>query len=197
MPAVVTTTPNDALKALLEGVASYFQGAVNIPMPAITVVATVQDQQGRTMVIGDPLTIKGPSSDSDTEESHDRRTTPSPVADRGAEASPPTKSKKGGVMTENSPGPWRRRYGSYQDEELRALKFKSIREFEKAVGLIYRDSDLKGLPCDSPDGRTLFVPAESVQLFRSKPLAFRASKLISKGDMAPKRLAEMRAKHGM
>ena len=92
---------------------------------------------------------------------------------------------------------WIRSYGSYTNEELRAVAFPSVEEIERAIDFIDGESDLKGLPWDSPDGMTLFVPEEAVDLLRSKGLEFKVSELLNRGELLPGELAEMRRKYGM
>ena len=130
-----------------------------------------------------------------TRSDEDRRTSRSSAG--GTKDSSLITKKGEKPMEPRSHQQWTRRYGSYQSEELRALKCPSVEEFEKAIDLIYSDPDLKGLPFDSPDGMTLFTPVDAVKLLRSKGLKFRASLLLNKRDLAPERLAKMQAKYGM
>ncbi|MEX2053202.1 MAG: hypothetical protein WD898_03185 [Candidatus Paceibacterota bacterium] len=77
------------------------------------------------------------------------------------------------------PPRWTRRYGSYQNEELVVISLRSIKKLHEVLGLIDSDLELKGMPWDTPDGRSLFVPAEAVKLLRSKGLKFTVSKLAN------------------
>jgi hypothetical protein len=77
------------------------------------------------------------------------------------------------------------------------MKFPSIKEIDKAIGLIWSDPELKGVPNDSPDGMSLIVPKETVSVFRSKGLRFKVSELLDLYKLSESRLAKMRAKHGM
>lgn len=61
---------------------------------------------------------------------------------------------------------------AYRKPELKWLKFRTIKEFERAVDVIWTDNDLSGLPLESPDGKSFYVPAEVVELLRSKGLKF-------------------------
>jgi hypothetical protein len=92
---------------------------------------------------------------------------------------------------------WKRSFGSYTNAELRALKFRSVKEFERAIKLCWDDPDLKGLPRGSPDGITLIVPEEAVEYFRARGLKFEVSRVLSSEDLPPEKLAEMRRKYGM
>lgn len=105
-------------------------------------------------------------------------------------------SSKKGEENMNYPK-WRRSCGSYQNHELRALTFRSSRLINAAVVLIGSDRDLNGLPWDSPDGRTLFVPKEAVPLLREKGLRFRVSELLTPEGLPADELDKMRVKHGM
>jgi len=92
---------------------------------------------------------------------------------------------------------WKRSLGSYRTIELRALKFKSVKEFDRAIGLIWNDPDLIGVPNETPDGISLIVPEEAVSIFKAKGLQFKVSSVLSPSDLPPKKLAEMRRKYGM
>jgi hypothetical protein len=94
---------------------------------------------------------------------------------------------------------WKRSYTAYRASELRALKFSSVDAINRAVELCWEDPDLKGVPWKSPDGITMIVPEEAVELFRAKDekLEFEVGKVLSRKDIPPQRLAEMRRRHGM
>ena len=68
-------------------------------------------------------------------------------------------------------------YEMYSSDELRALKFRSVRDFDGAIDAIFNNSNLKKLPWDTPDGITMFVPQESVRYFRKHGLRFKESRL--------------------
>ncbi|MCR4328894.1 MAG: hypothetical protein NUV53_05325 [Patescibacteria group bacterium] len=73
---------------------------------------------------------------------------------------------------------WRgRSMDDYYDEELVAANFLTGNGVSRAISLIYDDPELRGLPWDSPDGLTLFVPHESIDLLRRKGLEFTLSDL--------------------
>jgi hypothetical protein len=94
---------------------------------------------------------------------------------------------------------WKRSYTAYRASELRAMKFSSAEGINRAIELCWEDPDLKGVPRKSPDGITLIVPEEAVELFKAKDekLEFEVSKVLSRKDIPPQRLAEMRRRHGM
>ena len=75
---------------------------------------------------------------------------------------------------------WQRSSGVYQIENLRALKFSSRKEYNRAVDLFWNDPDLKGIPRDTPDKMTHIVPMEAVELLRKKGLDFKLIPLKSK-----------------
>lgn len=75
---------------------------------------------------------------------------------------------------------WTRSFGSYSNEELRSLKFRSVKEINRAVDFIWSDPEFKNLPQGSPDGMTLIVPKEAVSLFRKRKLKFEVSKLAER-----------------
>lgn len=54
--------------------------------------------------------------------------------------------------------------GSYANVELRALKFPSEDEIDRAIDLCWSNPVLKGVPNDTPGGITLVVPEEVVRI---------------------------------
>lgn len=92
---------------------------------------------------------------------------------------------------------WLKRFSAYTSNELRVLQFRSITELEKAIDLCWKDPDLKGVPRDTPDGRSLIVPQEAVDYFKAKGLRFRISTLLNPDDLSSKQLAALRRQHGM
>ncbi len=92
---------------------------------------------------------------------------------------------------------WERSFGAYRNKELRHIKFRTIRDFEFAIRLCWSDSELRGLPRGTPDGRSLFVPMEAVEIFRKKGFKIIAKKVLSPEDISREELASMRRKHGM
>jgi hypothetical protein len=105
----------------------------------------------------------------------------------------------------NSHSPrWDRPFGAYSNAELRALKFTSVEEFERAIKLCWHDPDLIGVPRGSPDGISLIVPEEAIKYFGGKlrlegqeGVSFKVSKVLSPTDLPREKLAEMRRKYGM
>lgn len=92
---------------------------------------------------------------------------------------------------------WARPYGSYSNAEIRALTFKSIKECDRAIDLLWSDPDLIGMPRHYGNNITMFVPQEAVELFKSKRLKFTVSELVDTNTLSPEQLAERRLKHGM
>jgi hypothetical protein len=66
---------------------------------------------------------------------------------------------------------WEARLACYS--EKKAVRFGSKEERNKALGLLWKDSEMKGMPRDYVDGLTLIVPAEAVPIFSRKGLAFK------------------------
>ncbi len=97
---------------------------------------------------------------------------------------------------EHSPR-WNRPFSAYTNAELRAVKFRSVKEFDRAIDLLWSDPDLKGMPNRTPDGKTLIVPKEGVAILISKRFKFTVSELLNRDELGPGELAEMRRKHGM
>lgn len=141
--------------------------------------------------------LDGISAERQTSEStqlpRGRRNSRSPARGGGTSVFPP----HDGGKPMDSPPQWKRSFGSYTNVELRALKFRSVKEFERAIKLCWDYSDLKGVPRDSPDGITLIVPEEAVKYFSAKGLKFQVSSLLSAEGLPREKLAEMRRKYGM
>ena len=92
---------------------------------------------------------------------------------------------------------WKRFIGSYANSELRALKFHSVKEINRAIDLCWEDPYLKGIPRATPDGITLIVPEEAVNFFQAHGLKFTVSPLLNRTELTPEQLTEMRRKYGM
>ena len=106
-------------------------------------------------------------------------------------------NKETASTNDNKINSWSRSYGAYSNAELRALKFRSEKEIDRAIGLCWSDPDLIGLPRDYADGKTMIVPQEAVELLRNKGLKFRSSELVDTNTLTPEELIERRRKHGM
>jgi hypothetical protein len=107
-----------------------------------------------------------------------------------------TQDSQGREKSEN-PSHWKRSYGSYANSELRALRFDSTEEIDRAIDLIWSDPDLRNLPSDIVDGLTLVVPEDSVEYFRAKALQFTVSKIVDPGELSREKLAQIRMRYGM
>jgi hypothetical protein len=90
-----------------------------------------------------------------------------------------------------------RPYNQYATMELRALKFASVREFNRAIYAIFHNPNLRKLPYDTPDGMTLFVPQESVRYFEESRLKFKFSRLLNVEDVPREKLSRLRENGGM
>jgi hypothetical protein len=96
-----------------------------------------------------------------------------------------------------NPSRWQRSYGSYTNDELRALEFSSEEEIRRAIHLIFSDQDLRGMPGDFVDKHTLIAPKEAVWYFKNKGLNFNVTELVNPEDLTKEELAEARRKYGM
>ena len=68
---------------------------------------------------------------------------------------------------------WHSSFGAYAPDELRAVRFASIAELDRAIALCWKAPELKGVPRYTTDGRSLIVPREAVPLFKAHKLEFR------------------------
>ena len=85
----------------------------------------------------------------------------------------------GNVDVGNKPFRWCRGLNSYLNKNLRALKFKSVKEIDRAIDLCWLDPELFGLPREYADGKTMIVPEEAISIFKDRGLKFKASELES------------------
>lgn len=92
---------------------------------------------------------------------------------------------------------WSRPYGAYTNAELRALRFRSVKEIHQAIGLLWSDPDLIGMPRSYGPDKMMIVPEEAVELLKSKRWKFTVSELVDTNTLSYEQLVERRLKHGM
>lgn len=118
----------------------------------------------------------------------------SPV--RGTKGSSRKRRGKKGMNGSSHPI-WNRSLAAYPNSELRAIRFRSEREIDRAIDLCWSDPDLKGLPRDIADGKTLIVPADAIPYLTKKGLKFTVSTLLDKDDLPPDEFSKMRRAQGI
>jgi orotate phosphoribosyltransferase len=114
----------------------------------------------------------------------------------GIEDAPPLQGGKSNM----SPSPshrWNRSLSTYPKAELRVLRFRSVKEIDRAIDLCWQDPNLIGVPRSIADGKTLIVPQDAVQYFSAKGLKFTVSTLLNREELTTEELADMRRKFGM
>ncbi len=89
----------------------------------------------------------------------------------------------------SAPIPWHGHLNAYPDKER--LVFSDENELEKAIDLLWTD-ELRHLPHDSPDGRSLVIPAGAVACFTQAGLKFTSRKLRSVTDFSAEEIARLR-----
>jgi hypothetical protein len=77
---------------------------------------------------------------------------------------------------------WQCHLDSYPDKRL--LRFASKDDLHSAIDLLWTEP-FRSLPHDTPDGRSLVVPAEAVEHFARAGVKFQATKLRSISDLTP------------
>src|SRR5437867_1697174 len=91
-----------------------------------------------------------------------------------------TSGKNGAVRSTKSqhegPSKWRPHLSAYRN--LLRLVFVNDEELEKAVDLLWSD-ELYDLPHDSPDGKSIVIPADALDHFVRAGLRFTSKKLLS------------------
>lgn len=84
---------------------------------------------------------------------------------------------------------WKCHLGSYPDKQL--LRFASQEDLHAAIDLLWTDP-FRTLPHDTPDGRSIVVPAEAVEHLARAGLKFTATKLRSISDLTPEEIKKLR-----
>jgi hypothetical protein len=79
-----------------------------------------------------------------------------------------------------------------QYEDLRCLYFKSEKEEDAAIDLLWTP-ELRNLPHSTPDGKAIIVPAEAVCYFAQAGLRFTESNVLSIGDLSPEEIRRLRS----
>ena len=101
-------------------------------------------------------------------------------------------------ISHRHPSPrWHRSLSSYPKAELRAVRFRAVKEIDRAIELCWHDPDLLGVPRAIADGKTLIVPNEAVKYFKDQGLKFTVSTLLNREELTTAERAAMRRKYGM
>jgi hypothetical protein len=79
--------------------------------------------------------------------------------------------------------------------EQRILRFKTREDLERAIDLLWTD-ELRTLPHDTPDGKSLVIPAEAVRYFSEAGLQFTDRRLGSIGELSPAEIRKLRRSQG-
>ena len=80
----------------------------------------------------------------------------------------------------------------YAYREKKALKFSSTREADKAIDLIWKTSELYGMPRAVVDADTIIVPEEAVRFFQAAGLKFKRSRVVPAGELGADEIARLR-----
>jgi hypothetical protein len=127
-----------------------------------------------------------------TSPTHGRRRTPA----ESAGTAHPANSGNGGSMHRlqkcSIPMAIFRPLGEYDNTELRAVKFRSDNEADRALVLIGKSSVLKRMPFLFADGLTFIVPQDAIELLKMLKLHFKASRVLDMDDLDPKERSEIR-----
>jgi hypothetical protein len=118
---------------------------------------------------------------------------PQKVKEEAVEKVQGRKGKKSATANSRSPSEdspvWKEHLDSYQ--EIKLLCFADDKELDRAIDLLWTD-DLRFLPHDTPDGRSIAIPAEAVELFRRAGLKFLTRNLRSINDLNHKEIEKLR-----
>lgn len=81
-------------------------------------------------------------------------------------------------------------------KELRALKFATREDIDKAIGFLYSPK-LQECPFDLVGDNTIIVPMESVKFFQEAGFKFVDTRVIPSGELTPEERYELRKKQGV
>src|SRR5438876_11590285 len=85
---------------------------------------------------------------------------------------------------------WQPHLSQYADQRI--LTFKSPKDLDAAIDLLWSDA-LRNMPHDTPDGKTLVVPAGAVDYFTRAGLRFTERKALTVSDLSAKEIRRLRA----
>lgn len=75
--------------------------------------------------------------------------------------------------------------------EIRALKFISDEDFEKAIKLLYSQK-LRECPYDLVGDNTIIIPVQAVRYFKKEKLDFKDTRVIRAGELPPQERYKLR-----
>jgi hypothetical protein len=112
-------------------------------------------------------------------------------AGRAGEAQDPANGN-GGHMTKTHPAIEFRAMGEYENKELRAVKFRSDNEADRALVLIGKSPVLKRMPFLFANALTFIIPNTAIQTLKKLRLHFKVSNVLEMDDLDPEERAEIR-----
>jgi hypothetical protein len=84
---------------------------------------------------------------------------------------------------------WKPHLSQYPDQRI--LTFASKKDRDAAIDLLWSD-ELHGLPHETPDGKAIVVPAESVEYFARAGVRFTEKRLRAIGELSPEEIRRLR-----
>jgi hypothetical protein len=104
------------------------------------------------------------------------------------------KPARGPSATSNGPANgavplWQPHLSQYADQRI--LTFKSPKDLDAAIDLLWSDA-LRNMPHDTPDGKTLVVPAEAIDYFTRAGLRFTERKALTVSDLSAEEIGRLR-----
>jgi hypothetical protein len=84
---------------------------------------------------------------------------------------------------------WKPHLNSYAEKTL--LRFDNLADLHAAIELLWTDA-FRTLPHDTPDGRSIVVPAEAVKHLANAGLRFTATRLRSISDLTHEEIERVR-----
>lgn len=90
------------------------------------------------------------------------------------------------------PAPAFRALGEYDNKELRAVKFRSDNEADRALVLIGKSTTLKRMPFLFADALTFIVPEEAINVLKTLRLRFKVSTVLDMDDLDPAERSQIR-----
>src|SRR5437899_8946649 len=84
---------------------------------------------------------------------------------------------------------WQPYLSQYADQRI--LSFKSPKDLDAAIDLLWTD-ELRNLPHDTPDGKSIVIPAEAESYFAKAGIRFTAKKVRSISDLSADEIRRLR-----
>lgn len=94
-----------------------------------------------------------------------------------------------GLPTTRAVPSWKPHLSQYSEQRI--LIFSSRKDLDAAIDLLWAE-ELRGLPHETPDGKSLVIPAEAVDYFRRAGLRFIDKKVPCVSELPIEKIRQLR-----